>query len=193
MKTLVTLATLLVTASIAAAQSSLTEPAPAPATASTAQPATSAPPTVDVDRYAQLVIDYGGTQGAMYVAPALAGGVRIGSSPLWWHGMVLASSAKEVDESSSTGSTLQVRGGIEARGCFAVNMVCAYAGLDAGLSHTGYTDSNGMATSSTAPMIVPRGGVDFGGDHVRIGPGLELGVTPQGPVAGLTLAFGLQW
>ena len=180
MKRIIIPAALLASTTIASAQPSLTESAPAPTSDEHAY-------------YVQAGAELGGAQGAVFLAPTIEAGVRLGSGPLWAHGMILSGGAGEIDEANTTGTILQVRGGVEARTCSASRIACASAGIDVGYSHA-QVMAEDWTDKWSGGMLIPRVGLDVGGDHLRVRPGVEVGFDSKGwNQLGLTAAVAYQW
>ncbi|HTR51048.1 MAG TPA: hypothetical protein VMJ10_10110 [Kofleriaceae bacterium] len=180
MKTILILSTLLATTAIAAAQPSLT---------ATATPE----PAQEPSHYLQLGGVFGGTQGAMILGETVEGGMRLDHGPLWVHAEVMTGSAGGVDELTYSGSVLQVRAGLEARGCALNGIACVVGGVDAAYSRTQYMaeDDN---DNRHGGEIIPRVGLDIGSERLRVRPGVEVGFDHTGwDQLGFTAALAYQW
>jgi len=176
MKTIIILSTLLATTAIAGAQPSLTDAAaPAPAHDS------------------QTYVEGGAAYGVVFLAATVEVGHQIDHGPLWFHAMLVDGSAGGIDETTYSGSIWQARAGIEARRCVAGNLACAVAGVDAAVSHVQYMAEYDSA-NVTEPLVLPRVGLDLGGDHVRLRPGAEIGVGGKGlEQIAVTAGVAYQW
>lgn len=169
-------------ASVAHAQPALVAVAPAPA---------SAP-----ESYVQVGIGLAVDQALVGTLTA-EGGHRI-AGPWWAHAMIEDGTAGGVDEPNYGGRYLAARLGIEARGCVLDGMLCAVAGVDAGVRHVDYMAEYDSA-NTTGAVVVPRVELDLGTRHLRIRPGIEKNVLPTGQgtsqLDGLALtgAVAYQW
>ncbi len=106
--------------------------------------------------------------GGMYVD----GGKRIGTSPLFVHGQMTGG------KSGSDGSFVQLRAGVEARGCVFRDMACVFGGADAGYQRDRMVDDglfDGEMTSVDAHDVIfaPRAGFELG-NKIRLRASTEL-------------------
>jgi hypothetical protein len=167
-------------AAVATAQPAITSTAPEPAAAA---------PSAYLEGGAEL----GFAQGAIVFGETVEGGVQLDHGPLWAHAMVVTGSAGGVDEISS-GSILQLRAGVEARSCVENRIACFVGGVDAAYSHTQYMGDNGDSDRAIGDLIIPRVGLDVGGNHLRFRPGIELGFDSKGIDQGaVSAAVAYQW
>jgi len=125
-------------------------------------------------RYVQTDVMLGGS--APVVGPNLLGSVSAGhllTPGLWAHGELAGGLAAD---DQGGGSNVQAHAGVETRGCTAGRAVCAMVGLDAGVLRGSWMshESQGMREDVTAGVIVPRFGIDAGGQRVRARLGLEI-------------------
>jgi len=133
-----------------------------------------ADPAPEATRYLQTSVLVGGA--APVVGPnallAVDGGYRLGSSPLWFHAVAAYGPAAD---DQGTGSDEHLRVGVEARACRRDGLACAMVGLDAGAQQGVWRSSDADRTETvTSVVVVPRIGVDAGGEHIRVRAGLEL-------------------
>ena len=164
MKSLLALACLLATTSIAAAQPSLTAPASAPAPA---------PDQTQTQGYVAAGATYGFVHG-IYMAGTLEGGRRIHDSSWWFHTELIGGNEYGIDEPTYDHSGIQeARVGIETRGC-ALPVACIVVGADLAVVHEHYMAEYDSANGTT---VLPVGhlALDIGGKHVRLRPGIEAG------------------
>jgi len=127
----------------------------------------------------------------LYLASTLEGGYRLGDTPLWVHGMLLAGKGGGVDEPVFDSYMMQARLGVEARGCVA-SAICAIAGVDAAYRHEMLMAEYDSRRADDA-IVIPRVGLDIGG-RVRLRPGIELGLGRGGLASmGVTAAIAYQW
>ncbi|HEY1557969.1 MAG TPA: hypothetical protein VGF94_24235 [Kofleriaceae bacterium] len=164
MKTLVILATLVATASIAAAQPALTAATPAPA----AEPSS----------YFAAGGVYGAAPRTMFIGASFEYGAQIRQGPLWFHAQVVAADAGEIDDGPLPGTLLQGRVGIEARDC-STAWLCMIASVDGAVTHTQYM-SDDASLDRVGAMVIPRVGFDVGTQYLRVRPTIELGVDSDG-------------
>lgn len=129
----------------------------------------------------------------LYGGFTLEGGVRLGDSPLWAHAMMITGKGNGIDELVYDSSMLQLRGGIEARGCV-VSAACAVIGVDAGFRHETLMAEYDNRRASDA-IVAPRVGLDIGTRHFRFRPGLEMQLDRTKWLAGIgaTAAVAYQW
>ena len=162
---LLSAASLVAITTSASAQPSLTAAAPAPVPTPT------------------TYVAGGVTAGAfvgLYAAFTVEAGRRLGTTPLWVHGMLVDGETGGIDEPSTTGRQLQARAGIEARGCVAMQL-CAIAGVDAAVAHGDYMAEYDYDNGNrTDVLAIGRVGLDVGGEHLRLRPGIELGSGVRG-------------
>jgi hypothetical protein len=182
MKLVITAAatTILATTALAGAQPTLPEPSTYVMTGVTAG--------------ADAVLDW------FYTGVDLEGGVRL--SPTWWlHGegnLVGRTGYGAINQGLTVVApedpVYGVRVGPEARVCDADGLTCVVAGVDVGYR-------TGMLQGV---VVVPRGALEIGGDHLRFRIGVEasIGDTPHDPDAdlnlpdpgiGATAGIGYQW
>jgi hypothetical protein len=169
-------------ASIAHAQPALLVAAPA------AAPAPVPAPTSYVQAGVGLAVDQ-----ALVGTLTAEGGHRI-TGPWWAHAMIEDGTAGGVDEPNYGGRYLAARLGVEARGCVLDGMMCAVAGVDAGVRHVDYMAEYDSANTTSA-VVVPRVGLDLGTRHLRIRPGIEKNVLATRQIDGLAVtgAVAYQW
>lgn len=175
MKALVTLASLFALTSVAAAESyDATQPAP------------------KSGAYVSLDTTIMGLR-SVHLGGGIGGGMRLKSSPLFVRGAVLGG------PEDASGSFQQVRAGLEGRGCFAREWLCAFGGLDVGYGHehaiTRPLFSNEtMETDAHDFLILPRVGVEAG-KVVKLRLALEMPVMERldedEDVKGIALTGGL--
>ena len=131
--------------------------------------------------------------GALIGTLTLEGGHRL-TRDLWLHGMLERGTAGGVDEPNYGGEYDAARIGIEARECVGGGVICAVAGVDAGVRHVDYM-AEYDTTNQTGAVLVPRVGLDLGSRHLRFRPGLEKNVLVKDQDAGIALtgAVAYQW
>lgn len=183
------------------------------ATAAHAQPAeltaTAAPaPRSTPTGYLETGAMAGGNGDLLTLAATFDAGYHLDRTPLWIHARVATGTGDKLF-AEGTGSLLQVRAGIESRGCVFDGMLCAMAGVDLGYQRTtwrgrdeppfvvgndtGTVTTTEMSTIIDRAIAVPRLGLDIGG-AVRVRPSVELDVGSAGvDGANATLALAFQW
>lgn len=104
---------------------------------------------------------------------AVDGGYHLRGS-LWAHALV---GTGIVGDDQGGGPVHQGRFGIEARRCTAPKgLLCGYTGVDLGYQTATWhsNEGNSMDEHHDDAIGVVRAGLDIGGDHVRVRPGVEL-------------------
>jgi len=140
-----------------------------------AQPSLTASTTPETpDR---VYVQAGMTAGAddivgLYSGATLEAGYRLNDSPLWVHAMMIGGKGAGIDEPVYDSSMLQLRGGIEARGCL-VTAACAVMGVDAGIRNEMLMAEYDNRRTIDA-IVATRVGLDLGTRHFRFRPGLEM-------------------
>jgi hypothetical protein len=182
-KTLLGIASLVASTSLAHAQPSLTQPSLVASTQP--QPAN--------NLYLQTGVMAGADDTVgLYAAYTLEGGYRLNDSPLWAHAMVIAGKGAGIDEVVYDSSMFQLRGGIEARGCL-VSEACMVMGVDLGFRKETLMaeyDNN----HATDAIVATRAGLDLGNRHFRFRPGVEMQFDDHGWAGfGATAAVAYQW
>jgi hypothetical protein len=121
-------------------------------------------------------------------------GIRVKDSPVLVHAGIAKGSFTGLEEAVGTnddkefirgeGKYLKLRVGIESQSCTRRGGACAVYGVDAGF--VGTNETNGPWTDTPSAtyreyQLVPRGGIDFGGEslRVRVIAGLPVGVTTR--------------
>ena len=93
----------------------------------------------------------------------LEGGVRIGDSPLFVHGLVGAGAGGGIYDE---GTYLQLRAGVEARTCTRTALLCGFAGADLALTSDSITRDadydHAMHRTTQRFGVVPRIGGELG-------------------------------
>lgn len=174
MKSLVALACLLATTSIAAAQPAMTAPTP--------------PPAPEAQGYVAAGAAFGVARG-LYLAGTLEVGRRIHDSSWWFHTELLGGMEGGVDEPTYSSSGIQeVRAGLEARGCALQGVACIFLGADLAVARENYMAEYDSA-NDTSILPIGRLGLELGTTHVRLRPAIELGYK----TFALTGALGVQW
>jgi hypothetical protein len=120
-------------------------------------------PSAKSDGYIGLGAEFGGDR-SLKGGIKLEGGYRIATTPLFVHGQITGG------ESGTDGDYQQVRAGVEARGCVLRELVCGFAGVDAGYQHDNMIDHGWFAFDHDSPemteahdlMAVPRVGIELG-------------------------------
>lgn len=113
-----------------------------------------------------------GVQRAIMGGMSIDGGKRIGETPLFARGQLTGG------KSGTDGSFVQLRGGVEARGCVLRNLVCAFGGLDAGYQRDHVIDDLIFSNEQTEIdahdlVVIPRVGLEAG-TKIRLRTALEL-------------------
>ena len=167
--------------------------------ASTAQKLTVHAPT-EPTTYLQIGAMIGGENAGDYWAGTLDAGLRLGHTPLWAHGQIAIGDAVNRDGQYGGGTDEGVyrslRGGLELRGAVpgTHGWLGGYAGVDVGYHSLDVTEAN-MSVHASSAVVVLRGGLDLGGEHVRVRPGFE--VTPLASAGGegfvVNTAVAYQW
>lgn len=139
-----------------------------------------------------------GSQRALVGGLHLEGGLRVRAS-IYAHAQLTAGNS-----GSSRGSLRQYRAGAEARHCTGRNLLCAFAGADAGYQHDAVVDALWFSGRGTEPfmtdahdlLLVPRAGVEAG-RHIRFRLTMETpmfhrvdGESARASGVGLALALG---
>jgi hypothetical protein len=140
------------------------------------EPASAAPAST----YLQGGVMAGFDSDAAVGAWRVDGGYRLGESALWIHGVVADGKAAGIDETTMSSSYFTTRLGVEGRSCTQHGFACVGAGLDGGLRSLQLAAEYDHIDAVGA-VIVPRIGVDLGGDHVRVAAGIELVLDEDGP------------
>jgi hypothetical protein len=142
--------------------------------------------------YLQAGVTAGVDDVLFYGGYTLEGGYHLSDTPLWVHAIMISGKGGGIDETTYDSSLLQLRGGIEARGCL-VSAACAVAGVDAGYRREMLMAEYDNRRASDA-IVVPRVGLDLGTRHFRFRPGLEMQIDHTG-WSGLaaTAAVAYQW
>ena len=110
-------------------------------------------------------------------------------------GSILCSAEEDNSDCSATPEPhatylFEARAGLELRGCVWNGIACVVGGADLGWIHEGM--SAGAALDATA--VIPRAGLDVGGDQLRFRPGVELALgNNQYRNAAMTVAVAYQW
>ncbi len=130
-------------------------------------------PTLDSATYLSTGVALGadGAVDWLYGATSIDAGYRL--NPGWWLHGELSGGARIGYGPVNNAPTIvapehfvgDVRGGFEWRAC---RVVCGMVGIDAG-----YRSGDAL----TGVQVVPRFGLDFGGEHLRFRPGIELPIT----------------
>jgi hypothetical protein len=173
-----------------------------------AQPSPTAPSKVTAAQYVETDLVVGGTAPVAGPSIVLAaqGGYRL-SQALWLHGEVSYGDARD---DQGRGPAEQLHAGLEGRTCIVHGVLCGIAGADLGYQHGSWTSDRRATDMETvdALVVVPRAGVDVGGDHVRMRLGVETDLalagrhrdtagtmSPTNVVTGIGLGLGVayQW
>jgi hypothetical protein len=141
------------------------------------------PPLTPVkDGYIGIGVE-AGAQRALMAGVKLDGGFRLGDSPLFARAQITGG------QSGSDGDYQQVRAGVEARGCVMRELLCGFAGVDAGYQRDNMIDQPfwlGDASDRPSPdmteahdlMAVPRVGIELGAP-IRFRAAIDLPVTTR--------------
>jgi hypothetical protein len=122
-------------------------------------------------------------EAGAFLAGAVDGGYRLGASPIWAHGAVVAGALNEFDtDGMGKGSYLSARVGFEVRRCI-VAEACGAAGVDFGGRYQ---------LDQTSAFVAPRIEGDFGGTAIRIRPGGQLSIGANG-LDGFALTLGVAY
>lgn len=113
-----------------------------------------------------------GVQRAIMGGMSIDGGTRMGDTPLFARGQLTGG------KSGTDGSFVQLRGGVEARGCAFRNLVCAFGGIDAGYQRDHVIDDQLFSNEQTEIdahdlVLIPRAGIEAG-TKIRLRTALEL-------------------
>jgi hypothetical protein len=113
-----------------------------------------------------------GVQRAIMGGMSIDGGKRIGDTPLFVRGQMTGG------KSGSDGSYVQLRAGVEARGCVFRNLLCAFGGVDTGYQRDHVIDAAIFSNETTEidahdVVMIPRLGVEAG-TKIRLRTALEL-------------------
>ena len=120
---------------------------------------------------------------------------------LWLHAAAGVSDVGQILENID-GRAIHGQLGVAGRVCTSSARLCAFAGIDAGARYVDVSGTKNKWVAGTGtdvmytdiePMLVPRFGLDLGGDTVRVRPSIEIPITPSGVagMASLTFAVGL--
>lgn len=113
-----------------------------------------------------------GVQRAIMGGMSIDGGKRIGDLPLFVRGQMTGG------KSGTDGSFVQLRAGVEARGCVFRNLLCGFGGLDGGYQRDHVIDDqlfdNGQIEIDAHDVVlIPRVGIEAG-SKIRLRTALEV-------------------
>ena len=117
-----------------------------------------------------------GAQRAIHLGGALEVGSRVQHSPLFVRAQLAGGDSGLLTEG---GSFVQLRGGVEVRGCIARELLCGFTGADLGYQHEKAVtyeyviDGDLMTTDAHDLLVVPRVGYELG-RTVKLRASLEL-------------------
>ncbi|MDB4953627.1 MAG: hypothetical protein JWO36_1196 [Myxococcales bacterium] len=154
-----------------------------------------AQPKTEPNGYVQLGFVIGGATGGMYDAMALEGGVRLGRSPFWIHGLASKGNMMDLDYPASSSEYAELRAGLEVRSCSPNGLWCGIAGVDAGYRRERLITMID-SVHVDEEVLVPRFGLDVGGDGLRFRPMIEFATSPlstRGDGIALSLAVAYQF
>ncbi len=131
------------------------------------------------------------------VAASLALGVdhHLGGA-VWLHaGLGYVNTSKVL--TSVDGDVVQGQVGVLAKECSDSRGRCSFAGIDAGLRYahvsgsTAFFGDPGMDVmyEKVEPMLIPRIGLDLGGERFRVRPAIEVPLAPSGAAMMLTVGI----
>lgn len=154
-----------------------------------AQPA--APASLPAESEPAAYVQVGSLLGAvgdrLSLEVSLAGGVRLGHTPLWVHAALVEGTVftDQVTERQ------QARLGLEGRECRVRGIVCVSAGVDGAILRTRTTGTGVDTSFATTGLVFPRVGVDFG-RQLRYGPAVEVALDRHG-YAGIEVLQAFSW
>jgi hypothetical protein len=113
-----------------------------------------------------------GVQRAIMGGMTIDGGKRLGHTPLFVRGQMTGG------KSGTDGSFVQLRGGVEARGCLFGSLLCAFGGLDAGYQRDHVIDdqlfdNDPVEIDAHDAVLIPRLGLEAG-TKIKLRTALEL-------------------
>src|SRR5262245_54557889 len=105
----------------------------------------------------------GATSSFINLGLVAEGGLKLGGSPLWLHGVFARGDSFDFE-----GGGPLTRGmlGIDLRGCSSPGF-CGFIGVDAGYQELIWSAQDEMTEDHTGVVFGPHVGIDVGGDHVR--------------------------
>jgi hypothetical protein len=161
------------------AQIDLEEPPPPPAAPS---------PDASPRHHAYLGMGFAlGVDAVFHADLTIEGGVRFGQSPLLLHGLSSVGSSTDFEGS---GAYYQARAGLEYQLCSAGGGACLLGGVDVGAQRWTWRKEGRADEDHLALLVVPRVGLDVGGDQLRVRAAAEAGYPGLG---GLGVSLGLAW
>jgi hypothetical protein len=144
--------------------------------------------------YVSVGGEVGNVVGTISETATVGGGYRLDSRPLYplyLHAQLATGMFSDLSEAiggsgggnvgfyHGQGRYLQARAGVESLRCTTRGMICAVAGADLGVLRTGMTSGPFTDTPSaryTQEQVIPRVGLDVGGERLRLRTTVELAV-----------------
>lgn len=105
-----------------------------------------------------------GKPALLNLVGTVSAGARLEAAPVWLHAQLENGPA---GDDQGSGKMQQLRVGIESRTCTRTRAVCAVGGVDLGGMHGTWTRYDGDDYEDVhALIVVPRAGLEAGGEHV---------------------------